>query len=143
MKRIEGKIENFFDTSGRQELNYGLLKDDINRIMNNPKDSLNVIKNRFSTFDNDTLRAVVTNNRYVKDEHIDSIINTIKDSKKDVLDKISQIETKATQQIEIFKRKAVIQAEYARATAASAAWWLVLTAILSGVAAMGGGMVSL
>lgn len=68
---------------------------------------------------------------------------TVNDSKKKVLDSVSQIETKATQEIDKLKRKAGIQAEHARATAASAAWWLVQTAVLSGVAAMGGRMLSL
>ncbi|MBC8770055.1 hypothetical protein H4O18_18795 [Arenibacter sp. BSSL-BM3] len=143
VKRIEGQVENFFNSTGRQELNYGLLKNDVKRIFDNPKDSLDVIKNRFSTFDTDTLRAVATNNKYLKDEHIDGVIKALTDSQKEVLDKIAQIESKANQQIETLKRKAVIQAEHARATAASAAWWLVLTAILSAVAAMGGSMLPL
>jgi hypothetical protein len=143
VKRIEAQVANFFNSTERQELNYNLLKNDVRRILDNPKDSISVIKNRLSTFDIDTLRAVVTNNRYVNDEHIDRIVETIANSKNEVLDKISQIESKAAQQIETVKRKAVIQAEHARATAASAAWWLVLTAILSAVAAMGGSMLPL
>ena len=143
VKRFENKVANFFDTTGREELNYDLLKNDVKHIMDNPNDSLEVIKERFSTFDNATLRAVVTNNRYIKEEHIDKVLETIDTSKNEVMDKISQIQTKANQQVEIAKRKAVIQAEHARATAASAAWWLVITSILSAVAAIGGGFVAL
>ena len=143
VKRFENKVANFFDTTGREELNYDLLKNDVKHIMDNPNDSLEVIKERFSTFDNATLRAVVTNNRYIKEEHIDKVLETIDTGKNEVMDKISQIQTKANQQVEIAKRKAVIQAEHARATAASAAWWLVITSILSAVAAIGGGFVAL
>ena len=143
VSQMEMKVSNFFDTTGRQELDYSLLKNDIKRVMDDPKDSLNIIKERFSTFDNDTLRAVVSNNRYIKEEHIDKVLETIDSSKSEVLDKISQIQTKANQQIEIGKRKAVIQAEHARATAASAAWWLVLSTILSAVAAMAGSIITL
>lgn len=142
-KRIEGQVENFFNSTGRQELDYNVLKNDVKKIFDNPKDSLDVIKNRFSTFDADTLRAVATNNKFVKDEHIDGVVKALTDSQKEVMDKIAQIETKANQQIETMKRKAVIQAEHARATAASAAWWLVLTAALSAVAAMWGSMLPL
>ena len=143
VKRMEMKVANFFDTIERDELDFNLLKNDIKEIMDNPKDSLEIIKKRFSTFDNATLRAVVTNNRYVNEEHIDTILDTIENSKKEVMDKVSQIESTAGQQLEIAKKKAVIQAEHARATAASAAWWLVLSTILSGVAAIAGGMVAL
>jgi len=143
VKRMELQVANFFDSTDREELNFDLLKNDFKKIMDNPNDSLKVIKKRFSTFDNNTLRAFVTNNRYVNEEHIDTIVGTLENSKKEVMDKINEIETTAGQQLEIAKRKAVIQAEHARATAASAAWWLVLSTILSGVAAIIGGMVAL
>jgi hypothetical protein len=143
VKRMESSAEAFFDGTGRSELDYSLLKDDVKHIMDNPKDSLDVIKHRFSTFDSDTVRALVTNNKYIDEEQIDEVISTLEDSKKEVMDKISQIENTANQQVEMIKRKAVIQAEHARATAASAAWWLVLSTILSAVAAMGGSAVAL
>lgn len=143
LKNIENRLEGFFDGTGRKELDYSLLKDDMRKILDNPKDSLNIIKNRASTFDADTLRAVVTNNKYISEDQIDGIVKTISDSKKEVMDKVEQIETKAHEQMRILERKAVIQAEHARLTAASAAWWLVVTAIFSGVAAIVGGIVTL
>lgn len=143
VKRIEKNVANFFEGTGKEELDYSLLKNDVKSIMDDPKDSLEVIKKRFSTFDEETLRALVTNNKYIKEENIDEVLNTLTSVKTDVMDKISEIEHKANQQIELVKRKGVIQAEHARATASSAAWWLVATAILSGFAAIGGSMVQL
>lgn len=143
VKRMESRVAGFFNGTGKQELDYSLLKEDVMKIMDDPKDSLDIIKNRFSTFDSDTLRAVVTNNKYIDEENIDTVVATLEDGKKEVLDKITKIETKANQQVEMLKRKAVLQAEHARATAASAAWWLVLSTILSGVAAMAGSAVAL
>ncbi|MGB7393199.1 MAG: hypothetical protein WA913_02280 [Pricia sp.] len=142
-QRIEAQVAGFFNSTGREELDYDRLKQDVQRIMDNPDESLSIIKGRLATFDEETLRAVVTNNKYVDDTQIDRIVHTISDGKKQVLDKISSIEHKAHEQIEIAKLKAVVQAEHARETAASAAWWLVLTAILSGVAAIGGAMLPL
>ncbi|MGB3149653.1 MAG: hypothetical protein WBB27_03235 [Maribacter sp.] len=143
VKRMEGRVSNFFENTGRNELDYSILKNDVKRMLDNPKDSLDIIKRRFDTFDSNTLRAVVTNNKYIQEENIDSILEAMESGKRDVMDKVSKIETTANQQIEMVKRKAVIQAEHARATAASAAWWLVITTILSGVAAIAGGMVTL
>lgn len=143
VKRLEGRVRDFFDTTGRAELDFSVLKNDIVRMFDNPKDSFDIIKKRFETFDGDTLRAVITNNKYVSEEQIDSLLKTFENGKNDVLEKIAKIESTANQRIEMAKRKAVIQAEHARATAASAAWWLVLTTILSGVAAIAGGMLPL
>ena len=70
-KRMEERVQGFFNGTGKQELDYSLLKQDVLKIMDNPKDSLDIIKERFSTFDSDTLRAVVTNNQYIDEENID------------------------------------------------------------------------
>ncbi len=143
VNKIEGRVKGFFEATGRKELDYSLLKDDVRKILDDPKDSLDIIRNRASSFDTDTLRALVTNNKYVSEEQIDSIVKIFSDSKKQVLDKVGQIEAKAHEQVKILERKAVIQAEHARLTAASAAWWLVLTTIISAVAAIGGAIVTL
>ena len=141
--RIEGRVAEFLNTTGREELDYSLLKEDVRKIIDDPKDALDVIKNRASTFDADTLRAVVANNEYVGEDRIDSIVGALSDAKEEVLEKIGHIETKVHERTEMLERKAVIQAEHARLTAASAAWWLVLSAILSAAAAIGGGMLAL
>ncbi|WP_152594472.1 hypothetical protein [Cellulophaga sp. E6(2014)] len=143
VKRIETSLATFFENTGKSELDYSLLKNDLKRVLDDPKDSLEIIKKRFSTFDNETLRALVTNNRYIKEEHIDKVLETLESSKNEVMDKITSIQTKAHQQIEMTKRKAIVQAEHARATAASAAWWLVAASILSAIAAIGGGILAL
>ena len=75
-KRMEERVQGFFNGTGKQELDYSLLKQDVLKIMDNPKDSLDIIKERFSTFDSDTLRAVVTNNQYIDEENIDNVMAT-------------------------------------------------------------------
>ncbi len=140
---IEGRVAEFFNSTGREELDYSLLKEDVRKIIDDPKDALDIIRNRASTFDTDTLRAVVANNEYVGEDQIDSIVGALSDAKEEVLEKIGHIETKVHERMEMLERKAVIQAEHARLTAASAAWWLVLSAILSAAAAIGGGMLAL
>ncbi|TYC10755.1 hypothetical protein ES677_10575 [Bizionia gelidisalsuginis] len=57
--------------------------------------------------------------------------------------KVQKIEQKAQEQLEMTKRKAVIQAEHARKTAASAAWWLIITVVFSAEAAMLGAWIEL
>lgn len=143
VRKMEAKVAGFFNSTGRRELNYELLKHDVQRIFESPKDSLDIIKNRLSSFDQNTLRAVVTNNRYVEEDEVDNIVETFETGKNDVEEKLRQIEAKTREQLKILERKAVIQAEHAKATAMSAAWWLVLTAILSAVAALLGSLLPL
>ncbi|MDC6352692.1 hypothetical protein PP178_14110 [Zeaxanthinibacter sp. PT1] len=142
-KRVEGRVADFFDGTGKPELNYAVLKQDVKRILDNPKDSLNILQSRLQTFDKDTVRALVTNNRHVNDEHIDKVVETIEKSRTEVEDKVNLIQRKSRERIELLKRKAVIRAEHARKTAIAAAWWLVASAIISGVAAVAGGIAAL
>lgn len=142
LKQAEDRVAQFFDSTDQEELNYDDLKSDVMKLFDNPKDGFSIIKNRVKQFDGDTLKALVTNNKYVKESDIDKIVASIEDGKKQVEDKISQIEAKATQQVEMLKRKAVIQAEHTRRTAMSASWWLVITAITSAGAAILGGWVA-
>ena len=116
---------------------------DLNAIYNNPKDSLSIVKSRLSKMDADTIKALVTNNKYIDEKHIDSISSQINNTFDSIKSQVSSIEQKAHEQFEMTKRKAVIQAEHARKTAASAAWWLVITVIISGGAAMLGAYIEL
>lgn len=142
IKQIEQSVANFFNGTERDELNYDELKSDVIKMLDSPSDSVSIVKNRVRQFDANTVRSLVTNNRYVDDRHIDKIISSISEGKGYVQDKVAKIETKARQQIEMAKRKAVIQAEHTRKTAASAAWWLVITAVLSAGAAIGGSLLA-
>lgn len=140
-KRAEDSVADYLNSTGKDELNYDDLKTDISSLMDNPKDGLDIIKNRLSKFDSGTLRALVTNNKYVDESQIDNIINSIEEGKKTVADKVDQIETKAKEEFKMIERKAVIQAEHARATAANAAWWLVASIVVSAGAAILGGVI--
>ena len=139
----EQSIANFLKGTNRKELNYDGLKRDLNAILDNPKDSISVIKSRLNQMDADTVKALITNNKYVDEAHIDNVTKQVNETIHTVKSKISSIEQKAHEQFEIGKRKAVIQAEHARATAASAAWWLVITVVVSGGAAMLGAWIEL
>ena len=88
IKLLESKMKSFFDGAGRQELDYSLLKDDVVKNMDDPKESIDIVKSRFSTFDSETLRVLVSNNKYIDESTIDSVLATIEDGKKVVQGKI-------------------------------------------------------
>ena len=139
----EKKISDFLENTDREELNYEDLKTDINSIYNNPKDSLSVIKSRLNKMDAETVKALIKNNKYIDEKDIDTVTSTITETLENIKTQVNSIEQKAHEQIQMTKRKAVIQAEHARKTAASAAWWLVITIIVSGGASMLGAWLEL
>ena len=141
-RQMEARVADFFNSTERSELNYDDLKDDLKKVFDNPNDSLDIIKKRVKKFDEKTVRAILTKNKYIDDENIDKVLSKVNEVKAEILDKVNTIQTKTREQVEMIKRKAVIQAEHTRKAAASAAWWLVITAIISGGAAIVGAVVA-
>ncbi len=137
---FEGKVKSFVDSTDADELQYRYLKNDIKRALNNPKESLSIIKNRLDTFDKDTLMAILTNTPWIDKKHIHKISQTIEEAKHEVTLQVQKINDKAVSAMNRLERKAVIQAEHLRQTAAVAAWWLVATIVLSAGAAIGGAL---
>ncbi len=135
-KRMERKVAAFLDRTGRDELAYAALKQDVMDMVDEPRQSVDVIKARLDQFDRDTIRALVTNNRFIDDEHIDRVVQTIEDAKQTVADKLHSADQSIRRTARNLQRKAVIKAEQARKLAAVAAWWLVASAVLSAGAAV-------
>ena len=140
LTQFEGTVRNFIDSTDDPRLNYDSLQRDFERMLNNPADSLDIIKARLNTYDRNTLVSVLTNNSRLSRSDIDEVANRVELAQGKVKDQIQQIEDTARSTMKNLERRAVIQAEHARKTALSAAWWLVATIIVSGVAAVLGGM---
>lgn len=127
---------------GRQ-LNYDDLKAELKLVIDDSNDSFSIVKYRIGMLDSRKVKALVLANKYTNESNVDDIEDQILEVIKEIKDKTIQIEKKVNKTIEKTDRKAVIQAEHARKTAASAAWWLVLTVVFSGGAAMFGAYLEL
>ena len=123
------KMKTYLDGLGRPELQYDSLKRDLEKIMHDPKHSPEVIKNRLSKFDRETMVALLTSNDRVSRRDIENIVRRVDESKNTLLAKAEQFEAETRIQAEKAKQAALHQAENARKTAASAAWWLFGTAV--------------
>ena len=137
------KVKTYLDGLGRPELQYDSLKRDLEKIMHDPKHSPEVIKNRLSKFDRETVVALLTSNDRISRRDIENIVRRVDESKNTLLAKAEQLESETRIQAEKAKQAALHQAENARKTAASAAWWLFGTAVVSGFAAAIGGWLAI
>ena len=111
--------------------------------MDNQKDNLEDVKARLENYDKEDIIALITNNTKIDRKDIDKVANSVEDARNKVLDRVQKIEDTARGRLKTLERKAVIQAEHARETAASAAWWLVVSAVFSACAAIGGSVLTL
>lgn len=138
MVAFEKKLEQFIDSTDAEELQYRFLKNDVKRAINDPKQSLSIVKNRLDTFDKNTLTAVLTNTPWIEKRHISKLSDTIEEAKEEVSLQIQKINDKAISTKHKIERKAVLHADRLRKTAVAASWWLVATILTSAGAAIAG-----
>ncbi|MDO6821318.1 hypothetical protein [Zobellia sp. 1_MG-2023] len=145
LNKFTDRVTTYFNSndSNSSSLNFEQLGSSLQSALYNPKKSLADIKGQLSGLDLETVKSYITDNKYVDESKVNDVVATINNTKEQIERKVDKIETEARQRVKKLERKAVIQAEHARQTAVSAAWWLVITAILSGVAAIGGSVVAL
>lgn len=142
-EQVQSILSGLGSGRGSSNFNFSDLTHIIQNKMDNQKDSLDVVKSRLQNADKDDIIALITNNTKIDRKDIDKVANSVEEARNNVLDRIQKIEDTAKGRLKMVERKAVIQAEHARETAASAAWWLVVSAVFSACAAIGGSLLTL
>ena len=141
--KLEERISNYLDSLDRPELNYESVKTDFQTIFSDPKSTFSVLKNRLTLFDRQTLVALLSSRENISREDADGMVSKIEEARDNALMKAEQIENETRRKFEEVKTFALHQAETTRKTAATAAWWMVATAVVSGVASALGGILAL
>jgi len=140
---LENRLRDYLSRTNRPEIQYDTLKWDIERIMNDPKSSPQIVRNRLSQFDRETFVQLLTANDKISRQDIHRLADKVDQTRQQVIDKVTEVEVETQRRIEQAKQEALLQAENARKTAAAAAWWLFGTAVVSGIAAAAGGLVAI
>lgn len=94
-------------------------------------------------YDRAEMTAMITNKTSLSRSEAEKIADKIVSARDQVLEKANEVERKVNEKMEEAKQKSLTAAEESRKAAATAAWWFVATAILSGVASAVGGMLAL
>ncbi|MGB7785202.1 MAG: hypothetical protein WBL27_03785 [Salinimicrobium sp.] len=101
------------------------------------------LKYKLEHYDRAQLTVLITNKTSLSREEAEPIADKIVTARDTVIEKANEVEMKVNQKMAEAKDKALIAAEESRKAAATAAWWLVATAVVSGVASAVGGMLAL
>lgn len=76
------------------------------------------------------------------EEDAERIISRIESARDRVIGKVEQMGAEVRRRLDAAKQEALHQADEARKIAATAAWWAFASAVVSGVAAVLGGIVA-
>lgn len=142
-QQVQSVLGGLSGGSGNSSPDFSQLSHILQGKMDNQKDNLEVVKARLENYDKEDIIALITNNTKIDRKDIDKVADSVEDARNKVLDRVQKIEDIAKGRLKMLERKAVIQAEHARETAAAAAWWLVVSAVFSACAAIGGSVLTL
>jgi ribulose 1,5-bisphosphate carboxylase large subunit-like protein len=128
---VFARIRNYLNSLDRPELNYDGIKRDVRKLFYDPQAGFDAIRDRLGSFDRDTLVAIMSSREDISEADANRIIDQIEGARNNVLQRAERIQQEAQRRVEEVKRQAQQQAEETRKAAASAAWWLFGTAIVS------------
>lgn len=139
---IFGSIRNYLNALERPELNYDSIKRDVRKMFDDPQAGFEAMRDRLSSFNRETLVAVMSSREDISEEDANRIIDQIEGARNKVLQRAERIQQEAQRRLEEVKLQAQRQAEETRKAAASAAWWLFATATVSAIFAAIGGAIA-
>ncbi|NDJ24070.1 MFS transporter [Nostoc sp. B(2019)] len=136
---VFARIRNYLNSLDRPELNYDGIKRDVRTVFEDPQAGFDALRDRLSSFDRDTLVALMSSREDISEEDANRIIDQIERARNTVLQRAERLQHEAQRRLEEVKHQAQRQAEETRKAAATAAWWLFATAIVSATfSALGG-----
>jgi nucleoid DNA-binding protein len=130
---IFARIRDYLNSLDRPELNYDSIKRDVRTLFDDPQAGFDALRDRLSSFNRETLVAIMSSREDISEEDANRIIDQIERARNNVLQRAERIQHEAQRRLEEVKHQAQQQAEETRKAAASAAWWLFATALVSGV----------
>ncbi|WAL58159.1 MFS transporter [Thermocoleostomius sinensis] len=137
--RIFARIRDYLNSLNRPELNYEGIRQDIRTLFDDPQAGFEALRQRLSEFDRGTLVALLSSRKDISEADANRLIDQVESARNSVLQRAERIQTEAQQRLEEVKYQAQRQVEETRKAAATAAWWLFLTALVSAAAAAGAG----
>jgi hypothetical protein len=140
---LEMKLREFFDSFHRPEYDYDRIKADVIKLFKDPKLAPEMITLKLKDYDKDALVDILSRNKYLEKKDIENFIKKFEEAKDTIISKYEDVENQVREKLYETKQAALDKAEDARKMAAVASWWLVGTAVISGVASLLGGMLAL
>lgn len=128
------KIRYYLNSLERPELNYDGIKRDVRQLFYDPQAGFDALRGRLSSFNRDTYVALMSSRDDISEQDANKVIDQIENARNSVLRRAERIQEETQRRLEEVKYQAQKQAEETRKAAESAAWWLLGTAITSGVA---------
>jgi hypothetical protein len=138
--QLLAKIRDYLNRLERPELNYDSIQGDLRTLFDDPQAGFDALRDRFSHVDRNTLIALLSSRNDISKTDAERLVSQVERTRDRVLQRAERFQQQTLHQIERTKQQAQHQLDETRKAAALAAWWLFGTALVSALAAAGGGI---
>ncbi len=132
--KLEGRLRDYLASLDRREFDYDRMRLDFERMLHDPKATPKILRARMKLYDRESLKALLMSRRNMTEEDAERMVVKMEEAKNNVISKAEKVDSEVRRRIEEAKRMAWHEAENVRKASAAAAWWMVGTAVVSGVA---------
>ncbi|MDX2096678.1 MAG: MFS transporter [Leptolyngbyaceae cyanobacterium bins.59] len=139
---IFARIRNYLNSLERPELNYEGIRHDFRTLFNDPKAGFEALRDRLGSFNRETLVAILSSREDVSEADVNRLIDQAESARTNVLRRAERVQEETQRRLAEVRYQAKKQAEEARKAAASAAWWVFGTAVVSAAASALAGAVA-
>jgi hypothetical protein len=140
--RATAKVRSYLESLKRPELDYEAIRADVERLLDEPGLGVEALAERVRAIDRDTVKSILASRRDISETDAERILQQVEAARDSVSRRVRALRDEVERRLLAARDETLRQAEEARCTAASAAWWSVATAIVSAIAAAFGGMVA-
>jgi hypothetical protein len=141
-ERVTSKVRAYLESLKRPGLDYEGIRADVERLLEEPGVGADAIAERIKAVDRDTIKAILASRRDLDENDAERIIQQVEAARDSVNRRVRALRDEVERRLLVARDETLRQAEEARKTAATAAWWSVATAVVSAIAAAFGGMVA-
>lgn len=139
---VKDKIKGMFSGSGEGSFDLNQIYSDFTSIFQSSGGGAD-LQYKLKNYNKKEMTEFITNKTSMDRAEAEKIADKIVSARDNVLNKANEIQRQVEEKMEEAKQKSLEVAEETKKAAVTAAWWLVATAILSGIASVFGGMLAL
>jgi hypothetical protein len=139
--RAVERVREYLNSLDRPELRYEGLRDDLLLLFRDPKAGAEALIDRLKAMDRETVKALLASRKDMTTEDAEHVVRQFEAARDEALDKAQRMKEEVERRVEHLKQEGLYQAEEARKTAAVASWWVLASGVVSGIAAVVGGLI--
>ncbi|MFW5882909.1 MAG: hypothetical protein ACOCVG_00920, partial [Verrucomicrobiota bacterium] len=133
---VEDRIRHRIDAIQGDEFNYEAIKADLQHIFHHPEDTPEVVRERFSHFDRESLVNLLASREDISHEQAERIVTKLEDTRDDIIARAEKVERVTREKFAQGRQAILHEADDLRRSAAAAASWLFISGLASATAAI-------